>query len=90
MKLSAAGGTTEDLTDEALKPGWVYHLQHMTAYDQGGNVTQAALGFIEGVTFCVVKKRSSQDPFETVEWDGDITLKETDKIMVRFFNTTAG
>lgn len=73
-----------------LKSGWIYTVTNIVAYSLGGDVTQAALGYVSAERFWIMKKRSAQDPYETVEYNGELCLKEGDRIRVDFENTTAG
>jgi len=87
--LNTAGGDVTLQTD-LLKPGWLYTVTNIVAYNKGSGVTQAALGYESAGCFWIMKKRSAQDPYETVEYNGELTLKESDRIRVDFVNTTAG
>lgn len=73
-----------------LKPGWIYTITNIVAYVIGSSVTQAAIGYESAARFWIMKKRSAQDPYETVEYVGELCLKEGDVIRVDFTNTTAG
>jgi hypothetical protein len=65
-------------------------IQNITAYNAGTGLTQATLGFVRGATYYILKKRSAQNPYETVEYVGELTLREGDKIRVEFTGCTLG
>jgi hypothetical protein len=73
-----------------MKIGWIYTVTNIVAYAIGTDVTQAAIGYVSGERFWIMKKRSAQNPYETVEYQGELCLKEGDVIRVDFENTTAG
>ncbi len=87
--MNAAGGTVT-LQSTKLQPGWVYVITNICAYVDGVSLTQAALGYVSAGRFWIMKKHSTDDPFETVDLHSEITLKEGDRIRVDFFNTTTG
>lgn len=86
---SAAGGTTQDLDSEILQPGWIYFLHNLVGLESGSGVTQCSLGYVSGATFMVMKKDSTDNPYQTVEFHGEIELKEGDIIRARFHGATA-
>lgn len=86
---NAAGGSVT-LQSSKLKPGWTYFVTNICAYNSGSSVTQAAIGYVSAERFWIMKKRSAQDPYETVEFTGELCLKEGDRVRVDFENTTAG
>jgi hypothetical protein len=86
--INAAGGTVT-LQSKMMKPGWIYTITNICAWVDGAALTQAALGYVSAERFWMMKKHSTDDPFETVDLHGEITLKEGDRIRVDFFNTIA-
>jgi len=68
----------------------VYTITNLVAWVDGSSITQASLGYVSAERFWIMRKRSAQDPFETVEYQGELILKEGDRVQVTFFNTTAG
>lgn len=86
---SAVGSGDEDLQTDKLKPGWEYHVTNICAWEEGTGLPQCSLGYLSGSTFMLMKKDSVDSPFQTVNYVGDIILKETDRIMTRFNNTDA-
>ena len=75
---------------ERLPLGWIYFVKNIVGYEEGTEITQLSIGYVSGDTFMIMKKSSAQNPFETVGYHGEIVLKETDRIRVRFHNTTSG
>jgi len=90
LPLTSAGEDYNDVDTEALEPGYIYHLHNLVGYCEGTAITQCSLGYVSGATFMVMRKRSADNPFETVEYVGDIVLKGTDKIRIRFHNAEDG
>lgn len=85
--LPAAGSSgTETLQTELLDPGFTYHIQNITAWNDGTNVTSVKIGFISGATFHVLKKRRAENPYETVEYVGEVTLREGSRVAAVFLN----
>lgn len=87
--INAAGGTVT-LKSKIMKSGWVYTITNICAYVEGTSLTQAALGYESGGRFWIMKKRGTDDPFETVDLHSEVVIKEGDRIQVTFYNTTAG
>ena len=85
---NAAGSTTEDLDTDRLEAGWIYYLMNLVGLCTGSGISQASIGYVSGNTFMIMKKRSADNPFETIEYHHEIILKETDIIRVRFYNAT--
>lgn len=83
---TSAGADYDDVDTELLESGYVYHLHNLVGYNAGTSITQCSLGYVSGDTFMIMRKRSADNPFETVEYVGDIVLKPTDKIRIRFHN----
>jgi hypothetical protein len=75
---------------KVLPPFWVYTITNICAYVVGTSLTQAALGYNSGERFYIMRKHSTDDPFETVDLHSELVLKEADRIQVTFFNTTMG
>jgi len=88
--ITSAGATYDDLDTGSLESGYVYHLHNLVGYNAGTSLTQCSLGYVSGTTFMIMRKRSADNPFETVEYVGDIVLKPTDKIRIRFHNAASG
>lgn len=86
--INAAGGTVT-LQSKILKSGWIYTITNICAWESGAALTQAALGYVSAERFWIMRKRSVNNPFETVDLHSEITLKEGDRIRVDFFNTIA-
>ena len=86
--INAAGGDIT-LQSSKLKPGWVYTITNLVAWVDGTSIAQVALGYVSAERFWIMKKRSAQNPFESVEYNGELVLKEGDRIQVTFFNTKA-
>lgn len=86
---NAAGDATDFIESYGLKPGWTYEILNMVALNEGSGISQAALGYMSGSTFMILKKGSTDNPFHTVEYHHRVMLKETDKIRCLFSNATA-
>jgi len=78
------------LETERLPLGWIYFVKNIVGYEEGTEITQLSIGYVSGDTFMIMKKSSAQNPFETVGYHGEIVLKETDRIRVRFHNNIWG
>ena len=90
QNLSSDGSATVDLTVKGLKTGWVYELNSLVGWVDGSTLTQCSLGYVANGRFNIIRKRGTDNPFETVDWQGKINLKEGDKIRIRYHNTASG
>jgi len=89
-KIDSAAGTSADVIEsDGLKPGWIYEVLNMVAYNEGSGVSQATMGYVSGATFMIQTKGSTDNPFHTVEFHHRVFLKETDKLQCMFSNATA-
>jgi len=88
--VTSDGADYDDLDTELLESGYVYHLHNLVGYNAGSSITQCSLGYVSGANFMIMRKRSADNPFETVEYVGDIVLKPTDKIRIRFHDAEDG
>jgi hypothetical protein len=86
---SASGADPQDLDTTHLQPGWIYFLHNIIGLESGSGITQCSLGYVSGGTFMVMKKESTDNPYQTVEFHGQIVLKQGDQIRARFHGATA-
>lgn len=73
-----------------MRPGWIYEVLNMVAYNEGSGISQATIGYVSGATFMIQKKGSTDNPFHTVEFHHRVMLKETDKLRCEFANASSG
>lgn len=90
QNLSSVGSVDVDLKTVRMKPDYTYHFLNVVGFVSGTSLTQASIGFISEGRFNIMRKRSTDDPFETVEYVGEMVLKEGEQIQIRFHNTAEG
>lgn len=72
-----------------MKPGWTYHVLNVTGFVDGSDLTQCSIGYISEGRFNVMRKKSADDPFETVEYVGEMVIKEGEQVQICFHNTAS-
>ena len=88
--LSAADGAVDTLETEIFEPGYIYRITNISALD---NTTQVAnilsVGYVSGGLYKILSA-SKPAQFATEDWQGEIYLKEGDRIRAVFNTTTSG
>lgn len=89
QNFSATGDTEETLESDRMEAGYLYVVNHISAYEEGTQVTASlTLGYeTAGFFHVLIKERPDEDM--TTDWDGQIILHEGDTIKAKFTNTTA-
>lgn len=78
------------LNSELMKPGFIYKLTSMSASDITTQVSATiAIGHVRGGRFHILKAAKPAAAI-TVNWNGEIYLREGDIIRAVFTNTTTG
>lgn len=87
---SAADAAEDTLQTDPVPSGWIYILNHISAYEEGTQVSASLqLGFVSGGIYHVLKKEKPDEDM-TAHWDGQIILREGDYVKAIFTNTTSG
>jgi len=86
----AAENAAEDsLETPRMEPGYVSVITHISAFDATTTVSSIIyVGYVSGGIFHTLKATKPTAP-ATIEWDGEIALREGDIVKARFVNTTA-
>ena len=86
----AADGAEDTLQTDQIPSGWLYVINHISAYEEGTRVSASLqLGFVSGGIYHILKKEKPEEDM-TTHWDGQIILREGDYIKAIFTNTTSG
>jgi len=87
---SAEDGAVDTLRTDSVPSGWIYVINHISAYEEGTRVSASLqLGFVSGGIYHILKKDHPAEDL-TTHWDGQIILREEDYIKAVFTNTTSG
>jgi len=90
QNLSAAGTSADFLETDILDDGWLYYIHNIVAFNNGSDITQAAVGYVSAEIFRILCKDSADNPFQSVGFSGLAVLRGGQKIRAQFYNTTAG
>lgn len=81
--------TSQDLDLEVLKSGWTYIINNITAIEEGTKPTTIELGFVRSGHFQRLTWQTPSNNDDSVDWTGQLVLRETDVIRARFKGATA-
>ena len=87
--ITANDGTSQRLQFPVLEEGYIYLITTICAYDIGKGAIQIRIGIIDGVTDCVYQGATLAQEGDTVEYVGQLMLKETDKVYTDFLGVGA-
>lgn len=83
-----AGGTTDDLEFETVKPGRELVINHLSGYDNTSSPTRVRVGYFNGHSFNWLETQPAPLVSETVAVRGEIRLREGMYAIVRFEGAT--
>ena len=90
VELEGADGVPDTLQTIVAPPNYIYRVTNITAWDKTTQVSaHIAIGYVSGGVFRVLKAAKPAAAL-TVDWQGEIYLKEGDRIRAVFTNTTSG
>ena len=81
---SGSDTTSEKLRFEKFEPGWIYVVTSITAMDITDAAHQIRIGVTDGSTDLVVESSTVANAGDSVEFVGQLMLKETDGVYVEF------
>ena len=81
--------TTEDLDTGRLGPGWIYVATNITAIEEGTKPTTIRLGYVRTGHFHRLKIETPANNNDSVDYVGQLILREGDQIRARFKGATA-
>jgi len=81
--------TTQDLDFERLEPDYIYIITNMTAVCTGTGTPQIALGYERSGMFHIKTKQTVANAEDSVDYAGQIILREGDIIRARLEGATA-
>lgn len=85
-----AGGTTDDLKFERVKPGRLMVMEHLSGYDNTSSPARIRVGYWNGHRYNWLKTQPAPILSETVEHNGRVLLREGMYPIVRFETATSG
>jgi len=90
VELEGADGAVDTLQTVAGPPHFIYKVTNISAWDKTTQVSaHIAIGYVSGGVFRILKAAKPAAAL-TVDWQGEIYLKEGDRIRAVFTNTTSG
>jgi len=81
---SGVDTTAQKLKLDPLEPGYIYVITHISGIDVTDAAHQVRLGYIDGVTDVVLNSATVANAGDSVEYVGQVFLKETDVIFAEF------
>lgn len=90
VDLDGADGVVDTLDTEIFGPNFIYKITNITAWDKTTQVSaHLAVGYVSGELFRPLKAAKPAAAL-TVDWQGEVYLKEGDRVRAVFTNTTNG
>lgn len=87
--ITANNTTSQRLLFEVFEEGYIYIITSICAYNIDKDACQIRIGIIDGVTDCVYQGATVAAKGDTVEYVGQLMLKETDKVYADFLAVDA-
>lgn len=87
-KIGSVSGTAENLDLEQLEPGWIYVVNNICAYEATAGSPQIKIGFVREHQFHRLTSQTVALAENSVDYVGQVILREGDKIRARFENAT--
>ena len=81
---STVNTTSETIKLDAFRPGWVYVITHIGGINVTDSGGQIRLGYIDGTTKVILESSTYSAAGDSVEYVGQLMLKEGDQIFGEF------
>ena len=81
--------TSQKLIFDVFEPGYIYIITSICGIDVDDAAHQIRIGVIDGVTDLVYESATVANAGDSVEYIGQLMLKETDKVYVEFWTVGA-
>jgi len=82
---SGINTTSQKLIFDVFEPGYVYIITSICGIDVDDAAHQIRIGVIDGVTDLVYESATVANAGDSIEYIGQLMLKETDKVFVEFW-----
>jgi len=82
--ITANNVTSQRIQFPVLEEGYIYIITSICAHDADDAAHQIQIGILDGVTPCVYQSATVANIDDSVEYVGQLMLKETDKIYADF------
>jgi hypothetical protein len=89
-KVGSLDTTTQNIDHDMLQSGWVYVVTNITALETGTKPTTISIGYVRGATYHILTKQTPANNNDSVEYVGQVILREHDKVRACFKGATEG
>ena len=89
-KIGNLNTTSQDLDTGRLSPGWIYVITNITAIEEGTKPTTIRLGYVRSGHFNRLTIQTPANNNDSVDYVGQVILREGDIIRAQFKGATAG
>lgn len=88
-KVEGLDTSSQNLDHDMLQSGWVYVVTNITALETGTKADRVTIGYVRGATFHILTKQTPQNNDDSVDYVGQVILREHDKLRANFEGATA-
>lgn len=81
---------TEDLDSDIMQTGFIYIITNITGLETGTKPTTVSLGYTRGGVYHILTKQTPANNNDSVDYVGQLVLREGDAIRARFKGATTG
>jgi len=89
-KVASLDTTAQTLDIKALRPGYVYIINNIVAIEAGTKPTTIAIGYVRTGKFYLLTRKVIDNDNESLEYVGQVLLREGDVIRAIFYGATEG
>lgn len=89
-KIGSLDTTAQNLDLEQLEPDWIYVINNICAYETATKTTQIKIGFVREHQFHRLTSQTPANNEDSVDYVGQLILRESDKVRARFEGATEG
>lgn len=90
QKVGSLDGTAQNLDTKKMKGSYIYIINNITAVEEGTKPTTIRIGFVRGSHFHRLTIQTPANNNDSVEYVGQVILREGDRIRAQYCGATAG